>query len=121
MGLTDTSTVKYWYILLVFVWVVCQGVSLVQRFLLQSPPPLNFILTLIPFKLCAIDFSNVHIPYSPSEDKIYLNAIKFQEGTSSGTYFNDYCNWKKIPEFQEYVHNSPAAELAGTLMCSKVS
>jgi len=63
----------------------------------------------------------VHVPCSPSKDKLYLNARKFQEGTSSGTYFNDYCNWKKIPEFQEYVHNSPAAELAGTLTCSKVS
>jgi ectoine hydroxylase-related dioxygenase (phytanoyl-CoA dioxygenase family) len=50
-----------------------------------------------------------------------LTGIKFQESTTSGTYFNDYCNWKKIPEFQEYVHNSPAAELAGTLMCSEVS
>jgi ectoine hydroxylase-related dioxygenase (phytanoyl-CoA dioxygenase family) len=50
-----------------------------------------------------------------------LTGIKFQDGAVGGTYFNDYCNWKKIPEFQEYVHNSPAAELAGTLMCSEVS
>ena len=52
---------------------------------------------------------------------IILIGIKFQEDATSGTYFNDYCNWKKIPEFQQYVHNSPAAELAGTLMSSEVS
>ncbi|XP_023715152.1 probable phytanoyl-CoA dioxygenase isoform X4 [Cryptotermes secundus] len=38
---------------------------------------------------------------------------------NGGVYFNDYCNWKKIPEFQEYIYNSPAAELAGNLMCSE--
>jgi ectoine hydroxylase-related dioxygenase (phytanoyl-CoA dioxygenase family) len=47
--------------------------------------------------------------------------MKFQVGDSGGVYFNDYCNCKKIPEFQEYIYNSPAAELAGTLMCSEVS
>ncbi|KAJ9575249.1 hypothetical protein L9F63_025801, partial [Diploptera punctata] len=37
-------------------------------------------------------------------------------GENTGTYFNDYCNWKKIPEFQEFVEHSPAAEIAGNLM-----
>ncbi|XP_069688282.1 uncharacterized protein [Periplaneta americana] len=40
-------------------------------------------------------------------------------GEKSGVYFNDYCNWKEIPEFREYVQNSPAAEVAGTLLRSE--
>lgn len=36
-----------------------------------------------------------------------------------GSYFNDYCNWQKIPEFRDYVFNSQAAEIAGTLMQSQ--
>ena len=34
---------------------------------------------------------------------------------SGGYYFNDYCNWKSIPEFVDYVYNSPAASIAGQL------
>ncbi len=33
-----------------------------------------------------------------------------------GHYFNDYCNWTKIPEFMEYVYRSTAASIAGQLM-----
>jgi ectoine hydroxylase-related dioxygenase (phytanoyl-CoA dioxygenase family) len=47
--------------------------------------------------------------------------MKFQVSNNGGVYFNDYCNWKKIPEFQEYIYNSPAAELAGNLMHSEVT
>ena len=35
-------------------------------------------------------------------------------------YFNDYFNWHQIPEFEEFVLSSPAAEIAGKLMASKV-
>ncbi|XP_043210533.1 uncharacterized protein LOC122375295 [Amphibalanus amphitrite] len=40
---------------------------------------------------------------------------------SEGAYFNDYCNWEKIPQFREYITESPAAEIAGRLMESQVS
>ena len=33
----------------------------------------------------------------------------------------DYCNWRKIKEFEEYVLNSPAAQIACELMNSKKS
>ncbi|KAF0304722.1 hypothetical protein FJT64_023538 [Amphibalanus amphitrite] len=39
---------------------------------------------------------------------------------SEGAYFNDYCNWEKIPQFREYITESPAAEIAGRLMESQV-
>jgi len=38
-----------------------------------------------------------------------------------GHYFNDYCNWKTIPEFKDFAFNSPAAELAAKMMRSKFS
>lgn len=37
-----------------------------------------------------------------------------------GAYFNDYCNWRNIEELREYVLHSPAKEIAGRLMQSKV-
>lgn len=35
-----------------------------------------------------------------------------------GLFFGDYCNWPRIPEYREFLHHSPAAELAGRLMRS---
>lgn len=42
----------------------------------------------------------------------------FKEG-ESGLFFDDYCNWQRIPEFAEVIEKSPAAELAADLMGSK--
>ncbi|XP_064454695.1 uncharacterized protein LOC135365979 [Ornithodoros turicata] len=41
------------------------------------------------------------------------------QGSSGSAYFNDYCNWRQVPEFVDYVYKSPAAELVGQLMQSK--
>eukprot|EP00058_Branchiostoma_floridae_P027274 XP_002612765.1 hypothetical protein BRAFLDRAFT_97254 [Branchiostoma floridae] len=38
-----------------------------------------------------------------------------------GAYFNDYCNWRSIPEFQDFVYHSPAAQIAAQLMDSRQS
>ena len=35
-----------------------------------------------------------------------------------GRFFDDYCNWTRIPEFEEVVRNSAAAEVAADLMQS---
>ena len=35
-----------------------------------------------------------------------------------GRFFDDYCNWTRIAEFDEVVRNSPAAEVAADLMRS---
>ena len=40
--------------------------------------------------------------------------------SSSASYFNDYNNWRKIPEFKDFVFNSPAGKIAGKLMNSQV-
>jgi ectoine hydroxylase-related dioxygenase (phytanoyl-CoA dioxygenase family) len=35
-----------------------------------------------------------------------------------GRFFGDYCNWQRIPEYEDFVRHSPAAEIAGRLMGS---
>ncbi len=35
-----------------------------------------------------------------------------------GRFFNDYCNWRKIDEYREFLFHSPAAEIARSLMGS---
>jgi ectoine hydroxylase-related dioxygenase (phytanoyl-CoA dioxygenase family) len=37
----------------------------------------------------------------------------------SGGFFDDYCNWQRIPEFARTIHESPAAELAARFMRSQ--
>ncbi len=36
----------------------------------------------------------------------------------TGRFFDDYCNWKRIPEFEQVIRKSPAAEVAADLMQS---
>ncbi|MDA7423646.1 phytanoyl-CoA dioxygenase family protein [Thalassococcus lentus] len=45
-------------------------------------------------------------------------AENLKEG-EAGRFFDDYCNWERIPEFAEVIQNSPAADVAGDLMGSK--
>ncbi len=35
-----------------------------------------------------------------------------------GRFFDDYCNWQRIPEFEQVIRDSPAAEVAADLMRS---
>ncbi|MGB7243284.1 MAG: phytanoyl-CoA dioxygenase family protein [Sulfitobacter sp.] len=37
----------------------------------------------------------------------------------SGRFFDDYCNWQRIPEFRAVIEASPAAEVAADLMQSQ--
>lgn len=37
----------------------------------------------------------------------------------TGRFFDDYCNWTRIPEFRTVVESSPAAEVAADLMQSR--
>ncbi len=36
----------------------------------------------------------------------------------TGRFFDDYCNWQRIPEFEDVIRQSPAAEVAADLMAS---
>ena len=45
-------------------------------------------------------------------------AENLKEG-EAGRFFDDYCNWQRIPQFEETVRRSPAAEVAADLMGSR--
>lgn len=44
-----------------------------------------------------------------------------ENDAEEGRFFDDYCNWSRIPEFQELVTSSPAAELAALAMQSNTA
>lgn len=46
-------------------------------------------------------------------------AENLNEG-ESGRFFDDYCNWTRIPEFEEVIRHSDAGRAAAELMQSKV-
>ena len=39
----------------------------------------------------------------------------------SGSFFDDYCNWQRIPEFQDIIENSFAAEAAAAILESETA
>lgn len=41
-----------------------------------------------------------------------------ENAVSEGRFFDDYCNWTRIPAFEDVIRNSPAAELAAQAMQS---
>ncbi len=43
----------------------------------------------------------------------------YQPTDGSAAFFQDYCNWSRIPAFRSFIFDSPAAELAAQLMNSR--
>jgi len=39
----------------------------------------------------------------------------------AGRFFDDYCNWQRIPEFHEVIETSPVAQVAAELMQSRTA
>ncbi len=42
-----------------------------------------------------------------------------ENGVREGRFFDDYVNWQRMPEFERVVRESPAAEIAATIMQSQ--
>ncbi len=42
-----------------------------------------------------------------------------ENAVTEGRFFDDYCNWRRIPEFERVVRESPAASLAARAMQSR--
>jgi ectoine hydroxylase-related dioxygenase (phytanoyl-CoA dioxygenase family) len=40
-------------------------------------------------------------------------------GEGKGRFFDDYCNWQRIPEFEDFVRHSPAGRIAGEVLRSR--
>jgi len=47
------------------------------------------------------------------------SASNNNKAGETGRFFDDYCNWTRIPEFVEVVQTSPVAEVAADLMRSR--
>ena len=47
------------------------------------------------------------------------NARIYKGDEGKGRFFVDYCNWHRIPEYRDFIFNSPAAVVASELMNSK--
>jgi ectoine hydroxylase-related dioxygenase (phytanoyl-CoA dioxygenase family) len=43
----------------------------------------------------------------------------YQPKDGSAAFFQDYCNWSRIPAFRSFIFHSPAAEVAARLMKSR--
>jgi ectoine hydroxylase-related dioxygenase (phytanoyl-CoA dioxygenase family) len=46
-------------------------------------------------------------------------ASENEKAGETGRFFDDYCNWQRIPEFVRVVNESPAAQVAAELMGSR--
>jgi ectoine hydroxylase-related dioxygenase (phytanoyl-CoA dioxygenase family) len=44
-----------------------------------------------------------------------------ENDVTEGRFFDDYCNWTRIPEFEDVIRNSPAAALARAAMQSETA
>lgn len=48
-------------------------------------------------------------------------ASENERAGETGRFFDDYCNWQRIPEFERVIRTSAAADVAGDLMgCARV-
>lgn len=45
-------------------------------------------------------------------------ATKYTPDGEPGNFYDDYCNWRRIDEYHDFIMNSPAAAVAGQLMRS---
>lgn len=43
----------------------------------------------------------------------------YQKEEGEGRFLSDYCNWQRIPEYRDFIFNSPAAEIGSELMGCK--
>ena len=46
------------------------------------------------------------------------NARIYRGENGGGRFFVDYCNWDRIPQYRDFIFNSPAAEIGARLMSS---
>lgn len=64
-----------------------------------------------------VDVMAEGVAQNMAEPGIYAS----ENAVSEGRFFDDYCNWTRIPAFEKMVRESPAAALAATAMQSKTA
>jgi len=60
---------------------------------------------------CGIEYNIAH----PGPD------VRDYRDEGGGRFFGDYCNWHRIPEYREFLFESPAADIARALMRSRTA
>lgn len=65
-----------------------------------------------------VDVVTAGVERNVAEPSDYAGTLKENEGDPGGL-FDDYCNWQRIPEFRDFVYNSPAASMVARLMGSE--
>ena len=63
-----------------------------------------------------VDVLNRGIEKNMQQPGPYVRDYQIENG---GRFFGDFCNWQRIPEYRDFVFESPAAEIAGRLMGSR--
>ncbi len=48
-------------------------------------------------------------------------TARYHTGDGKAAFFNDYCNWDRIPEYRSFIYESPAGEIAAELMHSNAA
>ena len=43
----------------------------------------------------------------------------YEERNGEEVFYDDYCNWKRINEYRNFIFNSNISQIAASLMCSK--
>ena len=46
-------------------------------------------------------------------------TARYHRGSGQSAFFNDYCNWNRIPEYKSFIFHSPAAQIVAKLIRSK--
>ena len=64
-----------------------------------------------------VDTLAAGVAHNEAEPGEYF-AENVAEG-EAGRFWDDYCNWQRIPEFERFLRESAAAQLAGELMASE--
>jgi ectoine hydroxylase-related dioxygenase (phytanoyl-CoA dioxygenase family) len=49
------------------------------------------------------------------------SATQYTEPGKPGGFYDDYCNWQRIPQYRDFIMNSPAGEIAATLVGSNTA
>jgi ectoine hydroxylase-related dioxygenase (phytanoyl-CoA dioxygenase family) len=47
------------------------------------------------------------------------DSTRYTAAGKPGGFYDDYCNWQRIPEYKDFMLNSPAGEIAGRLTRSQ--
>ncbi|MBT5876724.1 MAG: phytanoyl-CoA dioxygenase [Candidatus Latescibacteria bacterium] len=67
-----------------------------------------------------VDVVTAGVERNVREPSAYAGTVKSGDADAGG-FFDDYCNWRRIPEFVNYINDSPAGRQVAALMMSQTA